>query len=223
MSAYDDFDFNGNGLSEGFYTVSVACEIPPDPLEPNDSLESATPIECGFASDAPFIAPLGDLDFYALVVPPWTHLAIDIKADEIGSSLDSLLGLFDADGGLVAFSDDDPAPGEPETHDSYLEHVALEGGTFYIGVSSFADFEFDGSNVLTTGYYVFSTSCEPLCIGPDGDEDGVPDSCDNCIAAPNGPNLPDAGGHFPPEEPVAYIPEGHKKQTDKHESDEACN
>jgi hypothetical protein len=185
VSAYDDFDFGGDGMTEGFYTISVACEIPPDPLEPNNSLGSATPIDCGFASDAPHIAPLGDVDFYALVVPPLTRLAVDITADELGSSLDSLLGLFDGDGGLVAISDDDPAPGEPSSYDSYLEHTALEGGTFYVGVTSFADYEFNGDGVLTAGYYVFSVACEAICPGPDGDGDGVPDGCDNCTEVVN--------------------------------------
>ncbi len=51
------------------------------------------------------------------------------------SGVNSVLRLFDSAGQAVAFSDDDAAPGERDSTDSYLDFTASSAGTYYVGVS----------------------------------------------------------------------------------------
>jgi hypothetical protein len=73
-------------------------------------------------------------------------------------SLDSVLRLFDSTGTQVAVSDDAPAPGEWFSLDSYINFTATSSDTYYVGVSSYANFNYDpfvegsGSGYSTGNY-----------------------------------------------------------------------
>ena len=137
----------------------IVCE--PDDGEPNDTLATATPVACPLTATGLTIAPLGDVDFYSFVVTGGTFATFDIDASEIGSTLNPVLGLFDFGGTPISLSDDNPAPGEPFTLDSYLE-ATLPAGTFFVGVTSFADFDFNGGgDAFTTGTYTLNLGCSP--------------------------------------------------------------
>jgi len=139
----------------------IICESPAGDGEPNDTLATATPVACPLTATGLTIAPLGDVDLYSFVVTGGTFATFDIDADEIGSTLNPTLGLFDFGGTLIGFSDDTPAPGEPFTLDSYLE-VTLPAGSFFVGVTSFADFDFNGGgDASTTGTYTLNLGCTP--------------------------------------------------------------
>jgi hypothetical protein len=145
----------------------IVNEPPPDPHEPNNTFAAATAIPCPFTGVDTAIAPLGDVDVYRFEITAPTLVTIDMDAVELGSSLDSVLGLFDSTGTLFALSDDNPAPGEPFTFDSFLQLVIPNTGTFFLGVSSFDDFNFDGIGDsgffnLTTGLYTLSVTCALL-------------------------------------------------------------
>jgi hypothetical protein len=133
-----------------------------DPNEPNDDLPSATPLACPDALSGVSIDPLGDLDFYQFEGELGERVEIDIDASQFGSSLDPVLGLFDSSGTPIAISDDNPAPGEPFTLDSYLSVPLPSSDTFFVGISSFADFDFDGGgDAFSTGPYDLTLDCTP--------------------------------------------------------------
>jgi subtilisin family serine protease len=163
-------DSNGNyaftGLVPDIYIVSE--ELPPTWEqtypgggdtgslldEPNDTipqaiasgLSSANPAtfkDAGLIGDNPNVTSTSDVDFIELQLNAGDSVTIDIDADEFGSSLDSVLRLFDSTGTQVAVSDDNPAPGEPYTLDSYINFTAGSVDTYYVGVSSFANFYYD--------------------------------------------------------------------------------
>jgi len=134
--------------------------LPPDPNEPNDSVAAATAISCGFTSSEANIDPLGDVDFYTFTLNNAQLVSIDIDASILGSSLDSTLGLFDSVPALITTSDDDPAPGEPDSLDSFINRT-LSAGTYFIAVSSFSDFTFDGVDAGSTGIYSLNLECAP--------------------------------------------------------------
>lgn len=113
----------------------------------------------GFIGDNPTLVGLNaglDVDLLEFQFTAGTTVRIDIDAAVNGSPLDSVIRLFDAAGNELVFSDDDPAPGEPFTVDSYLEFVIPVTGRYFIGVSSFPNFDYD-INVSASGTAGFST------------------------------------------------------------------
>ncbi|MHC4179268.1 MAG: DVUA0089 family protein, partial [Planctomycetota bacterium] len=102
-----------------------------------------------------------DVDFFAFDLDVGDYITADIDARDQGSPLDSVLRLFDANGVELTFSDDDPAPGEIPTFDSFLGFTALTAGRYFVGVSGFSNFGYDpfvsesgsGSGWNSTGAY----------------------------------------------------------------------
>ena len=75
-----------------------------------------------------------DVDMYRIDVTTTMRISFDLGRAS-GSTLDSLLRLFDGGGYEFASSDDDAAPGEsPTTEESYISQF-FTPGTYYIGVS----------------------------------------------------------------------------------------
>ncbi len=97
-----------------------------------------------------------DVDLLEFQFTAGTRVIIDIDAALNGSPLDAMLRLFDVSGNELAFSDDDPAPGEPFTLDPYLQFVIPVTGTYYIGVSAFDNRTYD-INTAASGTAGFST------------------------------------------------------------------
>ena len=152
-------------------TLWLPCSA--DVNEPNDDLLTATPISCGTTVENLMI-DAGDVDFFRIEVVAPTRLVIDIDAFDLGSSLDSLLGLFDAAGTLGATSDNDPAPGESFiTSDSYLDPLIPIATPLFIAVGSTGDGGFDGTGGTTQGSYTLSIRCLPAsCVGDADCADG---------------------------------------------------
>lgn len=140
---------NRNGSSTADVTVSVA-----DALEPNDRPGAATVIDLDYHSPELTITP-GDVDWFTFSVsaPATTPVIADIDASALGSTLDSVLGLFDAGLNQLAVNDDS------DSLDSLLE-LSLEPGTYYLAVSGFADFDFNGDHAQL-GYYYLSVTTAP--------------------------------------------------------------
>ena len=84
-----------------------------------------------------------DVDLYMFPIKAEDKISIDIDAHEFGSSLDSVLRIFDAYGNEQAVSDDTSAPGESHSLDSYLEFIPSKSGNYYFGISSFANFNYN--------------------------------------------------------------------------------
>ena len=118
-------------------------------VEPNDTIFDAR--DSGVSSEETRsklfqgeIAPDDDIDLYQFQANSGEEIVLDIDAQELDpdNNLDSILRLFDADGQELARSDDNAAPGETSTLDSYLNFQVPNTGVYYIGVSSFSNTEY---------------------------------------------------------------------------------
>jgi hypothetical protein len=129
-----------------------------DPNEPNDDFANATPISCPSFDSVDTAIGGSDVDYYLLTGTAGLVVLIDIDTDTL-SLLDSILGAFDSSFVQIGFSDDESAPGEPATSDSYLEVIVPSDGTFFIAVSAFEDLDFDGIGGTSSGTYSMSVRC----------------------------------------------------------------
>ncbi|MCA9155792.1 MAG: pre-peptidase C-terminal domain-containing protein, partial [Planctomycetales bacterium] len=135
-------------------------------IEYNDQIRDATPTMIDTMASASFLAdgaigdnfdlPLDpglDVDLFRMDLAFGELVRIDIDADEIGSTLDALLQVFDSAGNVVPgfdanfnpilFSDDNSAPGEFARLDPFMFFRAPATGTYYVGVSGFGNLNYD--------------------------------------------------------------------------------
>ncbi|MGB3404703.1 MAG: DVUA0089 family protein [Microcoleaceae cyanobacterium] len=157
---YDPFtEGSGFGNSSGDYDLEINVTpddiiLPPGDDEPNDTIPEAIDTEltggssgnfftASFIGDNPNVFELDDVDVYEVQLNSGDQILVDIDAAELGSFLDPVLRLFDDSGFELAVSDDTPAPDEDFSLDSYFEFTASSDGTYYVGVSSFANFDYD--------------------------------------------------------------------------------
>ena len=118
-----------------------------------------------------------DVDLYQVQLQAGDQISIDIDANDQGSEIDSILRLFDAGGNQLSISDDQPAPGEDSSLDSFIDFTVDETGSYFIGVSGFSNTNYDptieGSGDFgSTGDYSLAltvTSIETL-TGSAGDD-----------------------------------------------------
>jgi len=80
-----------------------------------------------------------DVDLFRVQVNAGDLLHVDVDAEAFGSTLDSELRIFDANGHPVACDDDDIRGG----FDSHLEYYARTSGTYYVGVSCSVNLVYD--------------------------------------------------------------------------------
>ncbi len=122
--------------------------------EPNDTIfeasdtglfSSGTFTKSSEIGDNPNVDPTDDVNLFEFQLDAGDSVTIDIDADEFSSDLDSVLRLFNSEGEEVAFSDDNPAPGEDFSLDSFISFMADSTDTYYAGVSSYANFDYDPS------------------------------------------------------------------------------
>ena len=152
-SSYDPFT-EGSGLdgsTTGEYDVIIEVDTTPEDLaEPNDTISQA--IDSGLSSSNPRtffatsflgnnddIAPEADVDLIQFELDAGDRVTIDIDAQVLGSSLDSVLRLFDSEGNEIAFNDDS------DSLDSFIDFTASVTDTYIVGVSSFDNFNYDPS------------------------------------------------------------------------------
>ncbi|MCC0177135.1 DVUA0089 family protein [Waterburya agarophytonicola K14] len=152
-------------------------------IEPNDIIADAN--DTGVSSEGTrntviegTIDPNSDVDLYRFQANAGEGVIIDIDADEFSSGLDPILRLFDGSGNELAVSDDNPAPGEDSSLDSYLTFIPDISGDYYVGVSSFSNFNYDavngGSNddsASSSGDYQLNLSL--VEVQPDDDPDNT--------------------------------------------------
>lgn len=127
--------------------------------EPNDILPAA--IATGLSAKKPSISLKGeigldfdknrgvdnteDVDFYKFNLKADDKVVIDVDAMQLGSAFEGALQLFDAEGnGLIADIGESAAlPGELflSEYDPHLEYTAEQDGTYYLGVSSYPNYD----------------------------------------------------------------------------------
>ncbi|MGD1900095.1 MAG: DVUA0089 family protein [Phormidesmis sp.] len=149
-------------------------ETPDIPAEVEFSDTIADAIATGLTADNPtyvvnaeidatretrnFIDATEDVDMYAFDLEAGQTITIDVDgggtgdAGVEGSTLDSILRVFDASGNEVAISENDGAPDEvfQANGDTYLVFTAPEAGTYYAGVSVLGNTFYD-PNVQASG------------------------------------------------------------------------
>jgi hypothetical protein len=149
VTGWPDTPFEGQHWTEGLYRLTVSAVVPlaDDELEPNDDRASATPIPFGYGSPELTITP-GDIDWFVFTLDAATTVAIDVDAENVGSTLDAVLGLFDVDGNQLAYVND--AGG------SYDPHIGLylEPATYYVAVSGWCDSDFVGGHAQEGTYFL---------------------------------------------------------------------
>jgi subtilisin family serine protease len=146
--------------------------------EPNDTiptaivsgLSSANPgtfYDYGSIGDNPNVFPESDVDFIKFQLNTGDRTTIDIDASSLGLLPDSVLRVFDSAGNQVAVNDD------YYDLDSFIDFTASYSDTYYVGVSSFANFDYDpfvegsGSGYYTGDYNITITVGEGGGIIPD--------------------------------------------------------
>ncbi|MGN6544443.1 MAG: Ig-like domain-containing protein, partial [Aureliella sp.] len=120
--------------------------------------------------------PSQDVDIYQFKLGVGERVIVDL--DSNGSGLNSAMQIFDARGvaqtfttpsGLITtVSDNDAAPGEAGSLDSYIDFTATSPGVYYVAVSSVGNTAFDPLSMAnrqnggTTGAYTLSVSARHL-------------------------------------------------------------
>ncbi|MEM8831446.1 MAG: pre-peptidase C-terminal domain-containing protein [Cyanobacteria bacterium P01_G01_bin.19] len=148
-------------------TTPVIVEPPSEALaidEPNDTIDEAintglsssnpgTFNDSGFIGDNPDVEATNEVDLLQFQLDAGDRVTADIDAQISGSSLDSILRIFDSSGNEVAVNDDN------DGLDSFIEFTASTTDTYYVGVSSYANFNYDpftagsGFDGFSTGEY----------------------------------------------------------------------
>ncbi len=122
-------------------------------MEPNDTILLATPIDLD--SSFPLTVPdviddNNDVDLFKVELETGDTLGVDINAEITGSTLDSVLRVFGANGNQLAFNDDAELGGGGFEPDPNLTFTASLNGTYYVGVSSAPNEDYD-PNVEDSG------------------------------------------------------------------------
>jgi hypothetical protein len=140
-AAYEQFSSGDNDLSNSTVRYNGTTDYEDNWAEPNDSLRKARRINLPFNS-IPItryteIEPAGgDVDIFRFYAQGGTSLVANI----VSGQLDTVLGLADATGALVAF-DDDGGTGLL----SRIQYSVPASGYYYLAVSTFPDLSFTGA------------------------------------------------------------------------------
>lgn len=135
--------------------------------EPNDTLVDADPISCGDIYHPAAIGVADDIDFMVMSAHAGDLLTLGTNSDGTTGQLDdTIIGLFDDAGGLLA-SDDDSGPA---LYSLISNFPAPYSGTYYVAVIAFDQF--------ATGAYRAFVSC--IAAPP-------PPINDTCAGAPRLP------------------------------------
>src|SRR5262249_26451064 len=111
-----------------------------------------------------------DVDMYKLQANAGNVIRVDVDGNAFQSGLDGILRVFDANGLQVTANDD--ALGDDS--DPRIEYIVKTSGTYYVGVSGFANVQYDplveesGDPNLSfrTGAYTIEISVGPRVAVP---------------------------------------------------------
>jgi hypothetical protein len=129
--------------------------------EPNNTISTASASGVSSSGTRSIILssdlnPINDVDIYGLQVNQGDTITLNITGNRLNGGLrDSILRVFDPSGNELAVNDDNQAPGEAFSLDSYIELTANSTDRLFVGVSSFANFNYnpiDGSNPDNNGF-----------------------------------------------------------------------
>ena len=146
---YDNFTPT-TGLTTGSYSLAIDRSTIIADRDPDNTISEAVKTEVSLAEQpitiSEAIDSLTDVDLYQFELEAGNTVSLDIDAAKIENELDSVVQIFNADGEKLATNDDASAPNEDSAVDSYLEFTALTTGSYYLGVSSYGNFDYDSIN-----------------------------------------------------------------------------
>lgn len=157
VSSARNFSYNpnvagsGSGNSSGAYDLILTLEREVEITEPNDTISTAEVIELDALSPVEISRELGDnpnldanddVDLFEIELDAGDTILADINAEIKGSSLDSVLSIFNANGDLLVQNDDNSFDDVTES-DSFQQFTPLINGTYYIGVSSSENLDYN--------------------------------------------------------------------------------
>ncbi len=96
-------------------------------VEPNDTLEQATPLPIPAAANG-VVSTREDQDYFKITLKKDQEVDIDVYARRVRSAIDSVVDVFDSSGRRLAGDDDSRRP------DSWLRFKAPEDGDYFIKV-----------------------------------------------------------------------------------------
>jgi hypothetical protein len=148
---YELFSTGDNDLDNEHFVVITPKPLR-DPFEPNNTLSRATHVNLPFSTEARHsaLAQGGDVDFYRFSAKAGDILVVETLP---GTPLDTLIGLFNASGTLIA-GDDDGGVGGVGALSRFFVLVPADG-TYAVGVTTWPDFGFTGAG-SDYGRYVLS-------------------------------------------------------------------
>jgi len=138
-------DTEGNPLGDGSdHEHSFVITSPYGPFEPNDRLADATATGLSGPGTITFSGAIGDgyeggydVDLFSFEAGGPMTVTLDTDAVAIGSSLDTILRLFDSGGNELTVNDDSGG------QDSFIQYELTAAGTYYAGVSGYSNFNYD--------------------------------------------------------------------------------
>ena len=164
---FEAFTANDNDLDNRSFTF-LGTKVFSDQFESNNTLGSAPAVSLPFNTASQFseIRPLGnDVDFYRFNVKAGDIIVIETVPGL--PNMDTLIGLFDSSGVLLA-SDDDSGAGLL----SRLAFQVTADGTYAAAVTTFDDFDFTGDGT-DFGRYVLNINSYRGTLLPLVDDDSV--------------------------------------------------
>ena len=145
---------NTSGFSSGDYELAI--DISPVIADSDLDNTMAEAIDTGVGSTGERstdisgeIDSTADVDIYKFQLSAEDTITLDVDAAIKDSDLDSVLRLFDSAGNEIENNDDAIASGETSSTDSLIEFTAEIDGEYYVGVSSFPNFNYDPLNGST--------------------------------------------------------------------------
>ena len=158
-STYDSVNGSTNfsntlGFSTGDYELAIDISPVVADSDLDNTISEAIDTEVGSTKERSItvsdtIASASDVDLHEFQLNAGDTVTLDIDAAIQESNLDSVLRLFDSTGNEIINNDDGIASNETSSTDSLIEFTAEINGEYYIGVSSFPNFEYDPINGST--------------------------------------------------------------------------
>jgi hypothetical protein len=153
---------------DGGGAAELGTTVPPDAFEPNNTLATATFVTGlhppTMVTGNPLIITgltitAGDVDYFRFDTPQLALIHAETLPPVTGLTLDTLIGLFDANTGELLAWNDDVAPGNKF---SLIINPLERPGPYAVAVESAPDpnLLFDGSTGTTTGEYALSLELE---------------------------------------------------------------
>ncbi|MEC7567014.1 MAG: NF038122 family metalloprotease, partial [Planctomycetota bacterium] len=138
--------------------------------EPNDQLIDATPVnfnglsgtyqatQAEIGDNTGLVGNLDeDVDILKVAIAAGSTIRVNTDTSQYSNELNTVARLFDADGIELAFSDNDPGPGDAPGTDSYFEFTVATDGDYFVGISGLGNSTYDPTDTIrqsgSTGRY----------------------------------------------------------------------